>query len=269
MITRMDITPEIAQEWLNKNPNYRKLRIARAKFYAEQMSNGRWQRTEEPICLDTDGNLVNGQHRLMAIVISGVTLKDWPVSRVDPNVTAFDIGLARTYIDYSRANGCAIDGTTSGAIKNVLNGLSRNAVSFGELFEYYSKHASEFDMATLFCSRGASRSVMKKSGCVTAVYAAIRLSLLPDNDIEEFCRIVNSGFPVDGKACESPLALRKTLMEGTTISCSDYAPFCFESTWQAIVAYKRGLKRKQLFKRDGNGIAIIKKVMESDEEEIA
>ena len=62
------ITPEMADEWLLKNTSNRKINIMVVKKYAEIMSNGEWAVNGEAIKFDSEGMLIDGQHRLRAIV---------------------------------------------------------------------------------------------------------------------------------------------------------------------------------------------------------
>lgn len=67
----MLITPEMAAAMLQKNAGNRQIRPSVVAQYADQMKRGQWQVTHQPIATDSEGNLVDGQHRLSAIVSSG------------------------------------------------------------------------------------------------------------------------------------------------------------------------------------------------------
>lgn len=71
----MDVTPSQAQQWLSHNQENRYLSPIGVKRYAEQMRRGQWQLTHQGIAIDSEGNLLDGQHRLAAIVESGCTIK--------------------------------------------------------------------------------------------------------------------------------------------------------------------------------------------------
>jgi len=95
------ITPAIARALLqNKNTHNRAIRTALVASYARDMSEGNWGETGDPIRFDTNGTLLDGQHRLAAIVTSGVKLRTVVVSELDPEVFALiDIGRKRTTAD--------------------------------------------------------------------------------------------------------------------------------------------------------------------------
>lgn len=66
-----EITPAIAEAYLQHNICNRRPNNAMVKYYAEQIKRGNWKLNGEPICFDEKGNLNNGQHRLMAVVLAG------------------------------------------------------------------------------------------------------------------------------------------------------------------------------------------------------
>jgi hypothetical protein len=92
------VTPQIAEAWLEgHNPRNRKLVNSRVATYARDMRKGRWQFNGVPIQFDTEGNLLNGQHRLWAIVESGTTQPISVWEGLDPEAQrTIDTGLGRT-----------------------------------------------------------------------------------------------------------------------------------------------------------------------------
>lgn len=68
------VTPELAGEWLVHNTRNRNPRKAAVSAYAADMLNGDWRWTGDPIRFGQDRSILDGQHRLMAVVESGATL---------------------------------------------------------------------------------------------------------------------------------------------------------------------------------------------------
>jgi len=69
------VTPEIAAQMLRQRPDYQRALIPSwVKHLAGCMARGEWLPTHEAIAFDTAGNLIDGQHRLGAVVLSGVTV---------------------------------------------------------------------------------------------------------------------------------------------------------------------------------------------------
>jgi hypothetical protein len=66
------VTPKLAKELLLKNNSNRRVSDVRVDLYAEDMRNGRWkEKTAEFIKIAEDGDVLDGQHRLLAIIKSG------------------------------------------------------------------------------------------------------------------------------------------------------------------------------------------------------
>jgi hypothetical protein len=83
------ISPQIAEEYLKRNRKNRKISEKQVKRLAREMANGRWSLNGEPIQFNSDGDLINGQHRLSAIVLSGVSVYILVVMGItDPNAFA-------------------------------------------------------------------------------------------------------------------------------------------------------------------------------------
>lgn len=95
------ITPTKAKKMLELNTCNRKVRSGRVNEYANEMSAGRWMQTGQGIIFLDDGTLGDGQHRLLAIVQSGVSVKMPIVRGVQPQAMAgIDAGAKRTVADH-------------------------------------------------------------------------------------------------------------------------------------------------------------------------
>lgn len=99
------VTPELAAEWLAR-PSTRQRSQARNTIvkYARAMTEGRWHEpTTDPISFTALGELLNGQHRLVAVIKSGVTL-DMLVAFDVPEVLfdVIDTPRARTASQFVR-----------------------------------------------------------------------------------------------------------------------------------------------------------------------
>ena len=62
------ITPSYARKLLNNNPSNRLIRARAVESMARDISNGKWQLTGESIKISSDGSLIDGQHRLSAVI---------------------------------------------------------------------------------------------------------------------------------------------------------------------------------------------------------
>ena len=64
----VNITPAMAEKWLAKNLGNRHVRESHVATLVRDIRDGNWRQTGEAIKFDWDGRLIDGQHRLHAIV---------------------------------------------------------------------------------------------------------------------------------------------------------------------------------------------------------
>lgn len=102
----MRITPDMAKTMVGTNTNNRALRRTRVRQYAEQIKRGQWQATGEAIKFAKDGTLLDGQHRLHAIIEAGVPVELLVVQDLDLSTfKVLDSGLSRRPADALTAMG--------------------------------------------------------------------------------------------------------------------------------------------------------------------
>jgi hypothetical protein len=72
--TLTEITPATAAIMLGKNIDNRKLTANTVRVYAADMRLRKWRVTHQAIAVGEDGKIIDGQHRLHAIISSGETV---------------------------------------------------------------------------------------------------------------------------------------------------------------------------------------------------
>ena len=98
----MLVTPAVAARMLERTPYERPINAGRVRRYADDLIAGRWLETGETIKLTSDGTLLNGHHRMRAIVLSGVTTWLYVAKGVSPSaLTAMDSGMNVRSSDWS------------------------------------------------------------------------------------------------------------------------------------------------------------------------
>lgn len=96
----MRITPTLAESWLTSNLANRPVTENKVRQYAADMIAGKWRVNGESIIIGKDGTLLNGQHRLAAVVRSGVAIESMVTWDVDPDTfTTMDTGRPRGATD--------------------------------------------------------------------------------------------------------------------------------------------------------------------------
>lgn len=146
------VTPELAALWLHRNENNRLLREGRVAAMARDMLSDDWAYTGEAIKFDVNGKLIDGQHRLKAVIRSNTTVKMLVVLDLPADAQAYmDAGATRTAGDALQFRGEANPQTLAatvrfailfenrrGAESSVAKG--RSQVTHAEVIEWLAAH---------------------------------------------------------------------------------------------------------------------------------
>ncbi|MBT1161743.1 hypothetical protein [Bifidobacterium sp. SO1] len=152
-ITREHVTPQIAAEMLTHNTNNRNIRPTRIDVYVTDMLNGDWQDNGDPIRFDRNGRLLDGQHRLTALVKAGVSLDMWVARGLEPDSQrTMDIGANRSFADYLKFRGesnvrnlaCLATGDAKWNILQPSAAFSsgwKTVLSRNQIIDWFDRHA--------------------------------------------------------------------------------------------------------------------------------
>jgi hypothetical protein len=100
------ITPNTARTMLAANTGNRPLTKAIVERYTSDIKNGRWANDGSPIRFAKSGRLLDGQHRLSAVVASGVAIDAVVMRGLDDDAfQTMDTGKARGASDVLAING--------------------------------------------------------------------------------------------------------------------------------------------------------------------
>lgn len=80
------ITKELAEKYLKFNPQNRNVRWQHVETLKQDILAGRFLTTHQGIAFGSDGNLIDGQHRLLAIAAAGREVKILVTRGVEPHV---------------------------------------------------------------------------------------------------------------------------------------------------------------------------------------
>lgn len=114
------MTPEWAESLLKRNDENRDLKPKSLAKFKRDLLSGAWNVNGATVCVDWDGNLLDGQHRLLAIVQTGVSVELLLVEGLDPAVkVSIDSGSPRNLSDtlIMRKERCA--GTLNSTLRNL------------------------------------------------------------------------------------------------------------------------------------------------------
>ncbi len=117
----MTITPELAQEWLDRGGTNRKITRRRVEAMTAAIQRGEWQLTGEAIKLDDEGRVRDGQNRLHAIVQAGIPVRSVVARGVSED--AFDVmdtGRSRNAADVLHIHGFPSQNALAAAARGLM-----------------------------------------------------------------------------------------------------------------------------------------------------
>lgn len=96
----MTITPDDAVSWLRCNKNNRTIRKRHVQFLASEILSGNWQVNGQAIVIADNEQVLDGQHRLFAIIESGKAIQSLVVYGITEGAfRTIDTGAVRTGAD--------------------------------------------------------------------------------------------------------------------------------------------------------------------------
>lgn len=117
-----EITPQMAERWLERNPRNRNVRPGKVARIRDDILAGLWDSSIcNPIRFNRDGELVDGQHRLLAIVAADVPVVAWIEHDVDS--LHIDEAESRRIGDILSMNGIVVRGEGRQA-QSIINSIN-------------------------------------------------------------------------------------------------------------------------------------------------
>jgi len=180
------ITPQVASDFLSRNKeNYRSKNQTAIKKMERDILNGEWKINGSTISFTTDGCLVDGQHRLFAILKSNISVGALVVEGLNPDsVITMDNGITRKLSDHLSHNGEVNVKLLSTVIKNLGKYVQGNffnkteSISYSAAMEILNRYPEIRDCVTKF-----SRKNLITTPSVLAVCYFI-LKLKHKNNVE-------------------------------------------------------------------------------------
>lgn len=83
------VSPDIARAWLERNIGNRPLSAHHVETLKRSIVDGKWRMTGDPIRFSKTGKVIDGQHRLQAIVGSGIAVRCMVITGLDDDI--FDV----------------------------------------------------------------------------------------------------------------------------------------------------------------------------------
>lgn len=206
----MKITPEIAKEILGTSQgNFRYVNSTRTinpvivKKYAADMTNGNWKISPQGIVIDENGILLDGHHRLHAVILSGQAV-DFNVCFGAPQdcVEVLDCGWVRTpynALAYTRNINKTAASKRGWALANLHflyrlgNRYEVQALPKSTISDFIEEHAEEIEVAIHCAEHEYHRTrITCNAASNYAAFCALKCGVSPDS-INRFFEITTTG----------------------------------------------------------------------------
>jgi hypothetical protein len=218
------MTPERAFQILTEqNTNNRRMRPTVVQRYAQAIRAGQWKLTQQGVAIGSNGVLLDGQHRLAAIVEAEQAVQVALATDCDPSIfSVLDTGTARLAADVLQMRGMHNATAAAAGLKlyilnerhpdNVWTGNQLRLPTHADIDALFEKRRDEVDFV-------AGLSVSTHSGCRQAYKSStVAFGLLvldaghQREALTDFCTSLGSGV---GLPSTSPiLRLRAALTNG-------------------------------------------------------
>lgn len=267
---QIDIDPGFAQALLEASAeiSQRTMIERRVAMFAADMTHGNWRLTHQAVAIDPDGRVLDGQHRLTAIVRSGVTVPMMVCTDADPaTFGVIDTGKARTPSDALKIAGFGNVNMKASIARLVLTydrvrgtrysfATAARLVTSSEIQEMFLEDLDRRDR--ILSSEAVASRIAVSLGrhglraWMGAAHVVAAESMVGESAVAEFFERVNDGamLPVTSPI----LALRRYLVNDTGVGAAPAASrpgLTIATTVKALNDYTQGRDRTTMVFKDG------------------
>lgn len=261
-MTHRHITPRIAKTMLSHNTGNRPLRKAVVQRYTTDMKNGDWQDNGDPIRFDTNGRLIDGQHRLEAVILSDTPIDAWVLRGLKPETQkTMDQAAPRSLADWLKFKGEAnvsrlatltmLDARWNTLGPTYAFGEGRRKMTRSQFARFFDEHADELRDALPRGRKYARRSGNLLSDNVCALLW-LEFSKISRSDADIFFVRFSEGSNL-GEG-DPILVLRRALIRAKTLKeegLQSSTRFKVALTIKAWNKYRQGLPARSLSWKPG------------------
>jgi hypothetical protein len=203
------LTSEIAENLLQQNKGNRKLKKETLRIYVNDMKDGRWKENGEPIIIDINGVVKDGQHRLTACIKANYSFHIPLITGVDPDVMdTIDTGRNRSLGDVLQLNGYMHYTNAAALIKSIINyerglkalsvkGLGhKRGITNSQGLDYMNKNSEMVINICKMASRLWTKQTFKTFGTTQIAFYAYVLTggdlenIYIEDFIKELCGVI-------------------------------------------------------------------------------
>lgn len=234
------VTPELAAEWLKANTFNRRIQKRHVRQMANDLLEGRWPFNPQPISFGTDSSLLDGQHRLTAIVLAGVPVRMavWFNVPLDAR-RIMDTGKTRSLSDVA-----SITKSQAAVVNAMLRGMNHHPIAtMSEKVVIFNRFTNEINFVLEQMSSAPKRGIGQAAVLGAITRASFHVSA---DEIAHFCKVLATGMPEQPRDA-TVIRLRDRLLQvrnggGTTTSNEVYA-----YTISALRAFTEGRTLSKIY----------------------
>lgn len=246
--TMMQVTPEMARQWLATNRDNRKLSQRNITKFAADMKAGTWKINGEGIRFRADGSLADGQHRLRAILAANVPVWMSVTTGVpEEEATLYDRGRPRSTTNSLTMMGldpCLVN-RNGVAIAKLYLDMTQNNNSFSDnqIKEFLMENEQAI-LSALNLAKVCNKISMKNATVSTALFAALKAGE-DIHKLERFVCILSTGIYSGNDSETAAIICRNDLISKKIYTGSGAArKFSVRKIEKAIYDFCRGYPRK-------------------------
>ena len=212
----LTITPSEASKYLANNPANRRLSESEVETLAADMREGRWCITHQGIAIGKTGRLLDGQHRLAAVIKAGVPVQMMVTLDVDESaIDAIDQGRKRSVADiflFSGEEPWMRNKSVISAARFLLSYRGNHSVPADEIRSFLNKHNAYFSMYHKMLNAGKSTRLIHTS--ISAAIVAAGINGVPEPELTAFYDLYACDkLPGGGYNCEIVLKLKNYMVQ--------------------------------------------------------
>jgi hypothetical protein len=160
------IDPAYAQRLLDSQVHNRPPKPMRLRKYSQDMTDGIWPFTSQPLIISDQGHVIDGQHRLTSIIQSGVTVACLVVWGVDETVFPYlDNGAARTAGDALALRGL---------LDSIAPGHNGMAQALASACAYVLREKEGQEISAAACSQKQALDIIGEHPGLVAAFEHVR-----------------------------------------------------------------------------------------------
>lgn len=269
------ITPEMAREYLFSQETNRNINDRRVSDYVLRMARGEWK-IGQPIIFDENGCLIDGQHRLKAIIKHGKPIEFAVIKGVpSDSKSVIDIGQRRTTTQIAKL--CGIDKPSYGERQAILSnaflgsqfksksknrkrnaanlvGARRGLRSPNAMIDLEEQYSEGIDFAMRSPGSTIQKRVVGKGSLVRSVIFRAYYNCNHDR-LNEFIDVYYTGETYNPQEDHAALVLRNHVMavnmgERKVSKANDGKIELYKKAEQAIFSFLRKRKTERLIGSD-------------------